>query len=101
MDANAGVRCGTCVHLWIGFFFDGCNDNLSPMGTRGVKQKEREASVAGNESEFHRAPGYFSTPRSELSMKLTRYATSSVSMPSSLSFWIAWVVFIFAASSKR
>jgi len=37
---------------WIGLLFDGRDNDLIPLGTRRVQDKEGKASVAGDEAKF-------------------------------------------------
>jgi len=40
------------VHLGIGLFVDGRDDDIKSVGARRIEEQEREAAVAGNEAEF-------------------------------------------------
>ena len=50
VDADGGVGGGAGVHLGIGLFLDGGDDDGEAMGARGIEQQEREAPVAGDEA---------------------------------------------------
>ena len=46
MHPDAGVGGGPCVHLRLGFFFDGCDHHLNAMSARGVEQQKRKSPIA-------------------------------------------------------
>ena len=51
VDADGGVGGGAGIDLGIGLLLDGGDDDRKAVGARGIEQQEREASVAGDESE--------------------------------------------------
>ena len=48
MNRGRAVR----VDFREGFFFDGGNHHVEPLRPRRIQHQEREASIAGNQSEF-------------------------------------------------
>ncbi len=121
MYGDASIRLGTAIHLGVGFFLDGRHHDGVTLRSRRIEQQERKSAVAGYEAEFHRislrqrnrtlflhrtnskeqrrVSAYLITPRSLRSINRTSSATSSPA--SSRIFSTAWVVFSFAASSRR
>ena len=52
VDVDVGVGGGAGVDLGVGLFFDGGDDYGETVSAGGVEEEEREAAVAGDESEF-------------------------------------------------
>ncbi len=53
VHGHARVRLGALVHLRIGLFLDGRDDDLEPLRPRRIEQQKGKAAVAGNQAEFH------------------------------------------------
>ena len=51
VDTDGGIGGGTRVDLGIGLLTDGGDDDRKALGAGGIKQQEREASIAGDEPE--------------------------------------------------
>lgn len=51
MDKDVGIAFGTIIDLGISLFLDRGDDDGEAMGASGVEEEEREASVAGDETE--------------------------------------------------
>ncbi len=51
MDADVAIGGGTGVHLRIGLFLDGDNDDGEPVRAGGIEQQEGKPAVPGDEAE--------------------------------------------------